>query len=129
MRSKLLTIIVSVAVVLSISSAAMCAVRFPEGTTPCQKSRAHGDVIVQNTASACHLLPCQAPKSRLFLLPEAHARRQATEKRTTDPLPAAPALMPSLTAGRHFSAAKGVLRLPAGFIPPPLFSLHCSYIC
>jgi hypothetical protein len=41
----------------------------------------------------------------VFLLPEVHARRQATEKRTSDPLPAAPALMPALTAGRHFSAA------------------------
>jgi hypothetical protein len=130
MRSKLLTILVSFAVALSITSAAICAVHFPEGgKTPCQKSRAHGDGIVQNTASACHLRPCQTAKIRPFLLPEAHARRQATEKGSTEPLSALPGLVLPLTAGRPFSAAKGVLRLPSSFIPPPLFSLHCTYIC
>jgi len=130
MRFKLLTILVSLAVVLSMVSGATCVAGFPwGGKPPCHKSRAHAAGITQNTASACHLRACQTAKSPLFLLPEALARRQATEKRATDPLPTAPALMPSLTAGRHFFAAKEVLRLPSAFFPPPLFSLHCAYIC
>lgn len=130
MRFKLLTILVSFAVMLSMLSGATCAAGFPGGGKPaCQKSHAHGDGITQNAASACHLRPCQTSKSRLFLLPETHARRQATEKRTVDTLAAAPAPLPALAAGRHFSAARGVFRLSPSFSPPPLFSLLCVYIC
>jgi hypothetical protein len=131
MRFKLLTILVSFAVMLSMLSGAACAGGFSgKGKPACQKSRTHDVDITQNAASPCHLKPCQTSKSRVFLLPEVHARRQATEKRISDTLSAAPLLTPALTAGRHFSAAaRDVLQLSPSFSPPPLFSLLCVYIC
>lgn len=130
MRLKPLTNLVSFALMLSMLSGAACAVGFLGGGKPaCQKSRAHEGGITQNSASDCHLRPCQTSKSRVFLLPETHARRQATEKRTLDPLPTAPAPPPPLAAGRQFSAAWDVLRILPSFGPPPLFALLCVYIC
>jgi hypothetical protein len=130
MRFKPLTILVAFAVMLSMLSGATCAAGFPGGgKSACQKSRTHDVGITQNAASPCHLKPCQTSKSRVFLLPETHARRQANEKRAVDPLPTAPAPLPSLTAGRHFFAAMEVLRLSPAFSPPPLYSLLCVYIC
>jgi hypothetical protein len=130
MRFKLLTILVAFAVMLSMLNGATCAAGFPGGAqSACQKSRTHDVDITQNAASPCHLKPCQTSKSRVFLLPETHARRQANQKCAADPLPTAPAPLPPLAAGRQFSAARDVLRLSPSFSPPPLLSLLCVYIC
>jgi hypothetical protein len=130
MRFKLLTTLVSFTVMLSMLSGAACAKGFSgEGKPACPKSRAHEGDITQNTASPCHLRPCQTSKSHVFLLRQTHARRQATEKRAMGSHPAAPAPPPATTAGRHFSAAREVLRLSPSLSPPPLFSLLCVYIC
>jgi hypothetical protein len=127
---KSVTILVLTAVVLSMAAGWSCAAGSPQsGKMHCKKSHSLDDGITRSASGTCHMLPCQARKASLFAFPDSSSLKLQTEKRYIFSVPGLESVS-STTAGMHFSKTmEGVLKLPSSFIPPPLFSLHCVFIC
>lgn len=131
MHQKLCTILVSFTVFLGMAAGDACAAFSPRsGHTPCEKSRSYYHGITKATATgSCHMLPCRASKGHFFILPDPFSRLPRTEKRYIFSVPGIQVLAEIRASLRNFQAGKVLLKMPSSFIPPPLFSIHCSFIC
>jgi hypothetical protein len=130
MRRKLITILMSLAMVLSTTAGGTCAAA---SLLTGQASGCHARHPVEVSLSAasagsCHIGACPAKARRFFLLPDASSRRIQNEARSFSPS-VAMASMTTVNAVGSFPAGNTVLHPPRSFIAPPLFSLYCILIC
>jgi hypothetical protein len=131
MRSKIITILVSLAVLLNMVTGGTCATAalLTGKATHCQADRfAQESLLAAPTGGTCHIGACPTPNGRFFLLPDTSSRRFQTETRGFSPATALP-LMTAVDIAQPFPAGNTVLHPPRSYIPPPLFSLYCILIC
>ncbi len=131
MRRKLITILMSLAVVFSMATGGTCASAslLTGKATHCHARHPAKVSLSAAHAGSCHIGVCPAKAGRFFLLPDSSSRRFQTETRLLSAVPAglAPTSMQSVSG--PFPACNSVRYPPRSFIPPSLFSLYCILIC
>ena len=130
MRQKLITILISLAVLLNMATGGTCATAalLSGKATHCQAKRFAQVSLLAASTGTCHLGACPAHAGHFFLLPDASSRRIQNEPRSFPPATAMP-LMTAVNAAEPFPAGNTVLHPPRSYIPPLRFSLYCILIC
>ena len=130
MKNRLFILIISMAVIFSMASGGLCATLSIEaGKTSCEKKRHSQGGLTKTGTGTCHVTPCQAQKGRLYLLLDASSRRFQDEIRSSFSMPGLAFNTQGSANSGPFQAGRRILKFPSTFYPPPLFSLHCAYIC
>ncbi|RLC04881.1 MAG: hypothetical protein DRH90_07520 [Deltaproteobacteria bacterium] len=130
MGHKFFKIIVVLTVALSMATGGACTALSPQaGKSPCQKNRNLNDGLGKTTAGTCHVHPCRTQKGTLFLLPNSPSGRSKSEQISHLLKIDSSVEAPQTLSLSHYKYSKVLLKLPLSYIPPPLFSFHCSLIC
>jgi hypothetical protein len=130
MRHKLITILMSLAVVLSMTTGGTCATTalLTGKATHCHARQLAEVSLSAASTGSCHIGACPAKAGRFFLLPDSSSRRIQNEARSFSPS-VAMASMTTVNAVGSFPAGNAALHPPRSIIAPPLFSLYCILIC
>jgi len=99
------------------------------GKIGCHKSKVADQEHGRVSRGTCAMLPCQAAKGRVFLLPDPAFRRSESPKGSAFQLYGAMANDPSIATAFPSRAGKAVLKWPISLKPPSLFILNCSLVC
>lgn len=131
MRRKLITILMSLALVLSMAAGGTCATTalLNGKTTHCHARHPVEMSLSAASAGSCHIGVCPAKTGRFFLLPDSSSRRIQNEARDFFPATATAEVTRITAATRSFPDGNTVLHPPRSIIAPPLFSLYCILIC
>lgn len=130
MRQKLITILISLAVLLNLATGGTCATAalLNGKAAHCQAKRFAQVSLLAASTGTCHLGACPAHAGHFFLLPDTSSRRIQNESHGFSPATAMPSIT-TVNATGPFPAGNAVLHPPRAYIPPPLFSLYCILIC
>lgn len=130
MKNRLFIFIISMAVIFSMASGGVCAtLAVKTAKSACEKKRhAQGD-LAKTATGTCHVTPCQTQSSKVYLLPDTSSRRSQDEIRSDFSMPGLAVNVQDSAILGSFQAGRRILKFPSTFYSPPLFSLHCAYIC
>jgi hypothetical protein len=130
MKTKLLVILIALAVFASLAASTACAtLSLRAGKMGCHKSQAADPGYARVSQGSCAMLPCQVAKGRVFLLPDSASRRSENQKDAPFQLYGAGTNESSLATVFSSSTGKAVLKRPILLKPPSLFILNCSLVC
>lgn len=130
MRNRFFIIIISMAVIFSMVSGGVCATLVVKtGKATCESKRHSKSGLAKTTAGKCHVTPCQAQNGKVYLLPDTFSRRSQDEMRNIFSMPGLAVDTQRIAGSDHLRAGKHILKFPSTLYPPPLFSLHCAYLC
>ncbi|HDI59825.1 MAG TPA: hypothetical protein ENF48_05655 [Desulfobacteraceae bacterium] len=130
MRQKLITILISLALLLNMATGGTCATAalLTGKAAHCQSKRFAPVSLLAAPVGTCHIGACPTQDGQLFLLPDNSSRRFQNGTRGFAPATAAP-LMAAANIAQPFPAGNTVLPPPRSYLPPPLFALYCTLIC
>lgn len=130
MRNRFFIIIISMAVIFSMFFGGVCAsLVVKAGKAACESDRRSKDGLAKTAAGNCHVAPCQAQNGKVYLLPDTFSRRSQDEMRSIFSMPGLAADTQRMAVSGHLRAGRHIFKAPSTRYPPPLFSLHCAYLC
>lgn len=130
MKNRFFILVISMAVIFSIASGGVCATLLVRAGKAACESKRHAQGGLNKTATGkCHVTPCQAQNGKVYLLPDTFSRRSQDEMRNILSMPGLAANTQSIAGLDHLRAGRHILKFPSTLSPPPLFSLHCAYLC
>lgn len=130
MRNRFFIIIVSMAVIFSMASGGVCATLVVKtGKAACESKRHTKGGLAKSAAGKCHVTPCQAQNGKVYLLPDAFSRQSQDDMRNIFSMPGLADDTQRIANSDHLRACRHILKFPSTLYPPPLFSLHCVYLC
>jgi hypothetical protein len=129
MKTKLLVILIALAVFASLAASTACAtLSLRTGKMGCHKSQAANQGYARVSQARCAMLPCQAVQGSVFLLPDTASRRSEHQKDAPCQINGAGTNESYLATVFSSSTGKAVLKRPISFKPPSLFILNCSLV-
>lgn len=130
MRNRFFIIIISMAVIFSMASGGVCATLvIKTAKSACESKRHSKGGLAKTAAGKCHVTPCQAQNGKVYLLPDTFSRRSQDDMRNIFSMPALAVDTQRIAGSDPLWAGKHILKFPSTLYPPPLFSLHCTYLC
>jgi hypothetical protein len=130
MRNRFFIIIISIALIFNMTFGGVCAAQqVKAGTHACETKRLSENGTSKTIPETCRMTPCRHQKGRTFIFPEAFSQRSHDPKRGYFSSPAITVGMQADAASVSFQIGIFPLKLPPPFSLPPLFSLHCAYLC
>ncbi len=130
MKNRLFILLMSMAVVFSTASGAVCAsLSAKADRTACEKTRHSWDGLNKTDDGKCHVTPCHAHKGKVLLLPDASHRLSRDDSRHSFANPGPGNIAKSIADALHLRSGRHINKFPSTLYPPPLFSLNCAYLC
>ncbi len=130
MRNRFFIFIISMAVIFSMASGGVCATLVVKtGKAACESKRHSKGGLAKTAAGKCHVMPCQSQNGKVYLLPDTFSRRTQDEMRNIFSMPGLAADTQRIAGSDHVRVVRHILKFPSTLSPPPLFSLHCAYLC